>query len=161
MIIILPVTILSFLLDGIISNFNLGLPLFTLLSLIIIYPYFRNKDENFLMTCGIIGLMYDFVYTDTLLFNFLMFIMMGICIKFIFYRLSNSLLNISLISIAYIAIYRLISYIILFLAGYMSFNMTLLFKGIYQSLIINIIYVILMYLITHYYSRKYHILKNE
>ena len=71
------IIIASLILDGLLSNFlpfmvgNLSIftPLFTVVSIIIIYPFFRKREKNkYLITLAMTGLIYDLLYTNLLLF---------------------------------------------------------------------------------------------
>lgn len=159
--IIIPSVGISFIMDSVVSNFNVGLPLLTLMSLIIIYPYFKKDNHNFIRLCGIVGLLYDLVYTDTFLLNFLIFIAMGLIIMYINERIENNLFNTILTALISIVSYRLITYFILVLTGYLNINISHLISSIMGSLMINFIYVTILYLVTDYYHNKYHILKNN
>lgn len=149
----IPITIIiSFILDSIISNFislnTIFAPLFTLMSLIIVYPYFNGNHKNFLITAFFTGFAYDIIYTNTIVIHGLLFI----AIAFIIIRLniifSNNYLNVIIMAIISIIIYRLISYGLLLITNNISFNFVILLKSIYQSLIINIIYILLAFMIT-------------
>ena len=92
--------------------------LFTLISLIIIYPYFHNKERNYFILSFLIGLLYDIVYTNTFLFNAIMFLIIAYIIKKINSYISNNYINVAIISLIIIIIYRLIVYLVLCLINY-------------------------------------------
>lgn len=166
MTIILTVIISSFFLESICSNFvsisnSLFLPLFSIVSLVIIYPYFNNNDFKFFQFCAGVGLAYDLIFTNTLIFNMIIFLGIGVIIKIINFFISNNPLNITLISLLSIISYRIITYLVLCIVGYKTFNINVLSKSIYSSLILNIIYGFLVYLLTDYFSRKYKIQKID
>ena len=60
---ICTVLIVSFVLESIFTNIvstdSILIPLFTITSFILIYPYFRKKNTNYIIVCLIIGLLYD------------------------------------------------------------------------------------------------------
>lgn len=166
MTIILSVIISSFFLESICSNFvsinnSLFLPLFSIISLIIIYPYFNNDDFKFFQFCAGVGLAYDLIFTNTLIFNMVIFLGIGVIIKLINFFISNNPLNIILISLLTIISYRIITFSILCIVGYKTFSINSLSKSIYSSLLLNIIYAFLVYLITDYFSHKYKIQKID
>ena len=74
------ILIISFLLEGIISNFvpinGFLAPLFTLVALIIIYPLFDEASEYY-KYAFVTGLAYDLFYTDTILFHAIIFCFMA------------------------------------------------------------------------------------
>lgn len=164
--IVISVIISSFFLESICSNYisinsSLFIPLFSIISLVIIYPYFNNKDLQFLQCCVGVGLAYDLIFTNTLIFNMVIFLGIGVIIKLINFFISNNPLNITLISALSIVFYRLITYIVLCIVGYLNFNFQVLYKSIYSSLLLNVIYAFFVYLLTDYFSRKYKIQKID
>lgn len=166
MISIVIITIFSFLLEGIVSNIvsinsSLFVPLFSIISLILIYPFFNNDNSNFLKISFIIGLFYDFVYTDTLILNAFIFLTIGYLIKQINKRITNNVFNVIFMSILVISTYRIVTYSVLVFTNYLSWNFEYLLKSIYSSLILNIIFVVIVYLIADYFSRKYRIQKID
>ncbi|MEG2322476.1 MAG: hypothetical protein RSB71_03245 [Bacilli bacterium] len=162
---IIFVSVLSFLMDGILSKYiastSLFLPLFTIISLIIIYPYFNNNDYRYLKYVSIMGLLYDIAYMNTVFFNFFIFLILGFIVLFIFYFLTNNYLFNILTSVICIVIYRIIIYLFLVIVKNYSFSFNILFKSIYSSLILNIIYCTIVYLFTSLYSKKHKILKSK
>jgi len=135
---------LSFILDGLIINNSFFYPLFTLVSLVIIFPKFNKKNYNYYITCFIIGLLYDIVYTNTFLLNGIIYIILGFLIKLIYKKININTLKIILEIIFFISIYRILTFIILNILGY-NFNISSLLESIYSSIILNIIYTFLSY----------------
>ena len=148
------VVLFSFLLEGILSNFINGIsylnPLFTIISLIIIYPFLYNKKNNYYKIIFITGIIYDIVYTNTLFFNALIFMLIGFLIIQTNRLLSKNIINIFLISILIIIFYRIATYTLLVLIGYIKNDIYNLFNSIHSSIVINILYgMILFKLINH------------
>ena len=86
---IYTILIISFLLDffllSTIDSNSILFPLCSLMSLIIIYPFFKRRDYNkFLIICVILGVLYDVVLTGTPLLNVGIFLLTGIIIKIVF-----------------------------------------------------------------------------
>lgn len=162
---IIAIIIISLFLESIVSVlipinsfFN---PLFTLVSLVLIYPYFVNDNSKYIKYCAIIGLIYDLMFTNTLFFNLIMFIIIGYFIKLINITLSNNFINVVIITIINIIIYLLITYLILLIIGYKTFNVNYLMMIISKSLLLNGMYSFIGYLITDKISKKYKILKID
>lgn len=158
--------VFSFFFEGIISNFipintYFLAPLTTLMSLLIIYPFFYNDDKNFLMIVFFTGIVYDLVYTNTLLFHGLIFLFMGLIIKKLNVFMSNNTLNTAFMGFILIIIYRFISYILFIIVGYGDFNIVHLLYSIASSLIFNMIYVAILYMVIDYMSKKLHIKKID
>lgn len=151
------VLIFSFLFEGIFSNLvntdSIFIPLFCLTSLLLIYPYFKKKDINYIIVCLILGLFYDIVFSDSAFVNTICFCIIGflniICYKYVKYNIYTS----NIINLILLITYRIISYIILLSINYITFNSTIFFKGIYSSILINIIYGIMLYYIIELLSK--------
>lgn len=166
MIIVYITLILSFLLDGTVTNIipmnsNLFVPLLSIMALIIIYPYFKNDGIRYLEYAFIYGLIYDLVYTDTLILNAIVFTFIGLIIIGINILVSNNFLNISFIAALVIISYRVLTYFVLVFTRYLTFDINALFKSITSSLLLNIIYILISFLITDRISRKFHIEKMD
>ena len=161
MIISISVIIFSFIFEGLTSNIapinsNL-LTLFTLISLIIIYPYLYNNHNLYYKICFITGLLYDIAYTNTLFLNALIFILIGYIILKINIFITNSVINVIPISCIIIIVYRTFTYLILIAVGYLNFSVLNIINSIISSLIINIIYIMFIYYITDLIANKKHI----
>lgn len=159
------VIILSFLFDGIFSNLitnnSLLVPFFSLVCLLILYPYFNSNNGRFVIISGIVGLFYDIIYTDSIFVNTFIFIIISIFIIRMSEYANYNLLNLCVLTIISICLYRVLSYLLLCIVGYLNFNEIILMKGICNSLIINIIYCIILYFITDYIGRKFKLRKTE
>lgn len=145
------ILIISFYLEGIITNFiNLNTklfnPLFLFTGLILIYPLIINK-RRYYQICLIYGFMYDLVYTNTIFLHALTFLLIGYLISKGMNYFENNLLNTNLLILISIPIYRIISYVLLCLVSDLSFNISELLKSITSSIIINILYGTILYLI--------------
>lgn len=156
------VVIISFLLDSFVSlliNSNsLLMPVFSLLSLVIIYPYIKKEDYlKYFITCAVTGILYDIIYTNTLFLNLGLFILLGLCVKLIFNIFSNNLLSNALTSIVIIILYRMSTYFILIIGGYLDYSFLKLLESIYSSIIVNLIYIIIFYLVINFISNKFRI----
>ncbi len=140
------VSIISFLLDGILSNILTKpfIPLFSIISLIVIENYKKN-EQKYLINCFTLGLLYDLVYTNTLFLNGLLFLLIGFLIMFCFHFLTHRLDIELLVSILTITLYRLFSFLIY--KVFYNISLDLLLPSIYNSIIVNLIYCIIIYLI--------------
>ncbi|MDD2391689.1 MAG: rod shape-determining protein MreD [Bacilli bacterium] len=148
--------ILSFYLEGIIStttnmSTNFFNPLFTISALVLIYRFFEKREKNYFLLAFIIGLLYGIYYTDTFILNMVIFFLSAIFIKFINIYLAHNLLSDIVKVILTIIFYRISTFLILFIIGYLNFDYNLLFKSIYSSLLLNIIFILISYL---YFRKK-------
>jgi len=161
---IIFISLVSFFLDGVLSKYispnSIFLPLFTIVSLVLIYPYFNNNNYRYFKYIAILGLLYDIAYMNMVFYSFFIFMILGFVNIFIKYLLSHRLYINIIITIILIIVYRFINFVFA--------NITIkhvswydLFKSIYSSLILNIIYCIIIYLISEWYSKKHKILKSR
>lgn len=154
MIIAIIYLIVSFLLDGIVSNylpFELSNPsyfktIYTIISLTIMYNYFSNK-KKYLIILIILGILFDVVYTSTLLVNTVIFITIYILFTKIDYLMTTNIITINIKSIICIFIYHILTYIILLLSHFNNYNLKLLLIIMLRSIIMTIIYTTISYLI--------------
>ena len=158
------VIVLSFFLEIVFSNIvslsSLFIPLFLIVSLVLMYPYFKSK-MYFIIVCAICGLIYDLGFVNTAFINTLCFTFVGLMIMFLHSYINYNLVSTNIVNVIIIIFYRVISYLLLCLTAYTSFHITTLLRGIYTSLIINIIYGIILYLLLELISKKFNIKKNE
>jgi len=141
------ICIISFLLDGIFSlifnNNSLFLSLFSLMCLILIYPYLKCNNNIFYFGI-VIGIFFDIVYTQTLFLNTIIFFLISMLIYYYYKYMPYNIINIILLSLIIIVLYRFITYIFFLTFEDNKFNLSILFKSIYTSIISNSIYVLFM-----------------
>ena len=159
------VIIFSFLFESVFSNIvNINsflIPLFLLTSLSIIYPYFKNKNFNFVIVSIICGLFYDISFTNSPFINTISF---GICSGLIilsYNYVSYSIYSSNFINIINIIIYRVISYLLLCIVDFVNFNESILLEGIYNSLLVNLIYGVILFIIVDLISKIFNIKRVE
>ena len=140
------IILISFFLDGIVSfvfnNNILFNSLFSLMSLIILFRYYKRRDDlKYLITASLFGLLVDIVYTDTLFLNAGIYLIVGIVIikyyKFFTYNLLNSII----LGLIVVSLYRLLNFLVLSNMGVISVNFYKLLESIYSSLLLNLIYI--------------------
>lgn len=150
----------AFYLEGIFSNFvsistRFFNPLFVLVTLVSVYPFFKDKRKYFLVCFGY-GILYDFTYTNTFIFHGFLFLCIGYLTYQMYKLFSLNILNIILITFISILSYRFISYILLCLVGGYKFIWIKLLYSITSSIITNICFVVILYL---FFRPRYHYIK--
>ena len=137
------VLIVSFLLDGIIfslSSINSSIaPLFSLLSLVLVYPYYCHDKRKMFICAIVMGILYDIVYTNSLFLNTLIFLGIIYLVDKIHKVLTNSLFNTFLVSNIVICIYRVVIYLFYLSLKMIDSSAVNLLDSITHSLIINYI----------------------
>lgn len=154
---------LSFLLEGVFSAFlpanSIFYALLSLVALIIVYPYYNGKVNNYYITAFIYGFMYDLIYTNTIVFNAFLFLLISNIIVRLDRVLSFNYVNLCLTIIICIVIFRSLSYGALLMTGNLNFNFDEYLNSILNSLLITIIYGILLRVVTNLISKKFKIKK--
>jgi len=129
---------ISFILDYFfnrnINQNSLFFPLFTLLSLVITCSY---------KTSFLIGFIYDIIFTNTLFFNSFIFLVIMYIVKKLYMSFSYNYLTRIIIGIFAIILYRIICYLLFTLFMIVPFDILSLLKGIYSSLIVNFVYLLI------------------
>ena len=163
MIISTIILLISIVLDGILSNFlpflvndlSLFTPMLTVIAIFMIYPFFRKKEKNYFITIFIVGMIYDLLYTNLVFFNGVLFLIIGFISLEIYKNFEISYLKLIIYLILIISAYEILTGIIL-----LVFNMVpvTLYKVLYKithSIILNIEYGELIYLIINLITKKY------
>lgn len=162
--------VISFLLDAacfsVLEQNTILCPLFSMLSLLIIYPMISKNPSKYLGICGIVGIFYDICYANTLFLHLFLFLGMGKVIIFLFQHLSVSILNTYWVGMVMISLYRLVHSMFFILLGFSKWNITLFIESIYSSIILNSIYLFLFYFLAKKIriklkNKKFELLKVE
>ena len=164
MIISIIYLVVSFLLEGImsnifpstLSNISYFTTIYIIKSFALIYPYFDN-DKKFFILIFIFGILFDILYTSTIFVNTFIFIIIGIVIKILYNVLPENVFMTNIISYIGIIIYHILSFIILMITGYMDYSIILLFNIIIHSIFMTIIYTSISYFVIKFIYNKFDI----
>ena len=164
-ILIISLLSFSFIFENIFSNFvstySLFSPLFVLMTLIIIYPFLLNEKRSYYKYCFFTGILYDVIYTDTIVVHGLLFLIIGFIITKINLILANNHVNVMVMALIVMLLYRSILYCLLMLTGNVNANLYHFFQSIYLSFMANVIYVLILNIITDKLSIKLKIYKGN
>ncbi len=157
------IVVISLLLDGILTNYlpytagNLSLltPLLTVVSLFLIYPFYRKKEKKYYIMAFITGIIYDLFYTNLLFYNGILFVMISFFIKLTYKNFEVNYLNIILYVIALISIYETLQCLLIVIFNLVPVTLTKLVYKITHSLLLNIIYTEIIFLIINHMPNKY------
>ena len=151
------ISILSFFLDGIFSILceknSLLLALFSLCSLIVIYPFINDKYKLLFFSLGL-GFSYDIIYTQTPLLYTILFVLLGLFIMLYFRFIPHNIITSIFCTVLVIFLYRLLSYTCVVFINEYNFDFNEVLKSFYSSLISNLIYVVLIGSILKIYYKK-------
>ena len=82
-----------------------------------------------------------------------------VMISLIYEYITVSMFNVTLINIIILLFYQTISYIILCFFSYTTFNETTLLTTLYSSIIVNVIYGFLLFILVSFLDKKHKIRK--
>ena len=157
------IMIISLLLDGLLSNYlpflvndlSFFTPMFTVVSIFISYPFFRKSEKKYYIILFILGIIYDLLYTNLLFLNGCLFVILGYISYLIQRNFGFGYLKMILYSIIMVSAYEIIYALILLIYSIVPINIGLVLYKIVHSLIINIIYLELLYIIIKIIPKKY------
>lgn len=153
---------ISLLLDGILTNYlpflpndlSLFTPLLTITSLVLIYPFFRKQEKNYYITLFIIGIIYDLFYTNLLFFHAVIFLILGVIIKWIYKNYEITPIRIIIYISIIIICYEFLEGFILYIFQIVPVSIEKVLYKIKHSLIINLVWGEIIYGILSIYIKK-------
>ena len=161
----LPIIIMtiSLLLDGLLTNYlpflvndlSYFTPLFTLISIFIIYPLYRKKEKKYFISIFILGILYDLLYTNLLFFNAVLFVFIGFIIRLIIKNFELSYMKIILYIVIVVVSYESLTLFFLGIFNIIPVSINRLIYKITHSLLINIIYGEILFIIIKILPKKY------
>ena len=157
------ISIISILLDGLLTNYlpyevgNLSLftPLLTFVSIFIIYPFYRKNEYNYILHLFILGIIYDLLYTNLLFFNGILFMLIGLITIFIYKNYNVGYIRVVIYTIILIFFYESITGLLFYIFNLVPITLEGILYKIYHSIILNIIYVELLFIIIKLLPKKY------
>lgn len=145
------IIIISLILDStlnlILKSTSYFLPLFTLISLIFIYPYFKNDKKSYLFISILIGFIYDIFNTYYFILNPIIFLIISDIIFSLYHRFKFNFITVTLFTIFIVFIYQILLLLIFNLTNYQIYTINEFTKIISHYFIINILYSAALYFI--------------
>ena len=126
---------------------------YVLITLIILFPYYENKNK-YLKLLIIFGLLTDIVYTNTVILNTIIFLSIYLICKQINFFLPQNILTVNILSIISIILYHIFNFLILTIIGFDTYTLKELLTIIAHSLIMTIIFGSIMYIIIDSFSKR-------
>ena len=157
------ILIISFILDGVLTNFlpfgveNISLftPLLTIVALVVIYNFFYHKEKNYYILSFVIGILYDLFYTNLLFLDGLLFLLIAFVITKIYKVVGFNYMWIALDILISIIIYECSFALVIVIFNLVPMSIYRLLYKIGHSIILNIIYGELLYFIIKLLPKKY------
>ncbi len=157
------IIIISLLLDGLLSNYlpflvndlSLFTPLLTLVSISLLYPYYRKREKYFFIMIFITGFAYDLFYTNLLFFNGVLFLMIAYFSKKVFHTYEMDYFKLLFYLVVVVILYESVTALVLFTFHIVPITFDRVLYKITHSLILNVIYGELVYFILNMLPKKY------
>ena len=165
MLISIVIVIISFILDGVLTNFlpygvgNLSLftPLTTLVSIVVIYQlfYHNHNHKKYYIICSVVGFLYDLFYTNLLFFHTLLFLLIGYITTILYKQLGESYIRILINLFITIVVYELATSLCIIIFNLVPISIGRIAYKISHSLLFNLIYGEIIYIIIKLIPKKY------
>jgi len=157
------IIIITLLLDGILTNIlpytvnNLSIftPMFTILLPIIIYPFYIKEEKKYLITLIIIGIIYDLFYTNLLFYDAIVLFIFGLIMIKLYKNIGYNYIKVLIYTLLGIILYELFNYLVIIIFNLVSINLLEVIYKITHSIILNLIYVSILYIIIKKLPKKY------
>ena len=124
------------------QDISIFFPVLFIASVPVLYHLLNNK-KLFLFLLVIIGIIYDFLFSDIFLVNSYYFILYGLFVYSYYQNHYLGIINIILISILGVVCYDVFVFFILVLTKYSVFDINELYYKVSRSLFISFVYVVL------------------
>lgn len=162
---IAPIILLVFslIMDGILTNFlpygvgNLSLftPATTIVALIIIYIFYYHKDKNYLITCAVCGIIYDLLYTNLVFLDALIFTFIGYLVIQGYKNTGFNYMWVFIYVLLGIILYETSFAVVIAIFNLVPMTLDRLLYKISHTLLFNLIYGEILYLIVGIIPKKY------
>ena len=147
------IIIFSLFLDFLLSNINYSLfsyfyPMITITTIVYLSNFYTNSNRsNYYLLVYLTSIIYDSIFVGNLLITVSSFMAVAILNMFLKRHLRSNLFNNILMLILSIILYEVFILLLLFVVGYKSFEFGMLLYKITHSLLLNTIYIIIMFLV--------------
>ena len=164
MIIVSIYLVLSFLLESISSlyirysliNPSIFMTLYVVIGLVVVYPYFINK-KKYMYLVIIFGILFDAIYTNTILINLVIFILIYLFNRLLDEVLPNNIFVINIKSYLAVILYYTLTYVIMVLTNYANYPISMLFRVYYSNIIMSIIYTTVSYIVLKILTNEFNV----
>lgn len=147
------IIIFSLFLDFLLSNINYSLlsyfyPMITITTIVYLSNFYTNSNRsNYYLLVFLTSIIYDSIFVGNLLITVSSFMIVAILNMFLKRHLRSNLFNNILMLILSIILYEVFILLSLFVVGYKSFEFGMLLYKITHSLLLNTIYIVIMFLV--------------
>ena len=155
--------IISLLLDGILSNFlpflvndlSFFTPMFSIVCIFICYPFYRKSEIKYYIILFVFGIIYDLFYTNLLFLDGCLFVILGYFSYYLQKVFGLGYFKMIIYAMVMVCTYEVLFSLILFVYNMVPITITMVLYKIVHSLILNILYLELLYVIVKIIPKKY------
>lgn len=155
---------ISLIIDGVLTNFlpysvsalSLFTPLTTLVSLIIVYPLYYHRNKEYYILAFVLGIIYDLFYTNLLFLNGFLFLLIALLYVKLYKEIGDGVIRILISILLCIVIYELLTAGIILIFNLVPLTFSKVLYKIDHSLLLNLIYGEILFLITKLLPKKYY-----
>ena len=159
----LIIVIISLFIDGLLTNIlpytindlSIFTPMFTILLPIVIYPFYIKQEKKYLSTLIITGIIYDIFYTNLLFYNAIVLFIFGLIIIKLYKNIGYNYYKVLVYSLLLIVLYELFNATIILVLNLVPITPYRVFYKIIHSILLNLIYISIIYLIIKKLPKKY------
>ena len=157
------IVIFSLIIDGLLTNYlpflvndlSLFTPLLTVVSVFMIYPFFRKKEVNYFIFVAITGIVYDLLYTNLLFFNALLFLVIALISRFVYKNYGITFIRLIIYIVVIIVVYEGLTALLLLIFNLVPVTFSRVSYKINHSLLLNVIYGELILLLYKILPKKF------
>ena len=136
--------LISVLLEGIVSNVFKDITPFFVLAVILISSLNMKNNKKYYMLLIIIGVIYDLLYTNSLIIHAYIYVLIGYLISQNDMKKNNI---IKLIGNYFLCILIYTLLMIVFTFAYTKYSLNIIINILFNGLIINLVYLLIIYLL--------------
>lgn len=157
------IIIVSFLLDGLLTNYlpyvvndlSWFTPSLTLVSILLIHPFYRKQEKKYYCILFILGLLFDLFYTNLLFYHAVIFVGIGYFIHTYQKWIPFNALGVMIEVILLITIYEIGCGFLLWIFHVVPITFYKVFYKIVHSLLLNVIVAEFIYGMIQLLPKKY------
>lgn len=158
------ISIISLIFDGVLTNFlpylngdlTLFTPMFSVVSIFLLYPLLLNDNKKYLLYTFIYGIIYDLLYTNLFLYDAFIFLFLGFFTLKIYKNFKVTKIKVLIYLSLSIIIYESLFAGSVLILNLVPITIEKLIYKISHSLIINLIYGEILYIIIDLLPTRYH-----
>lgn len=154
--------IISFLIQSLLSNYfgyvSEGLSIFftiyVLVNLLVLKTFYED-DNKYVMLIVIVGILSDIMFSNVFLFNVCIMLIVCYFAKRFHSVFPYNVFTISICNVLCVSCYHVFSFLFLYILRYDNYSIMVLFRILYSSIFMTVIYSVILYFALNYFKDKF------